>query len=121
MLNNKLYLHHDNEGYSGGVDDHEHKHGLTDEDMIIQIVDPDSGETFDFYLGDEFDYEDNLYYVLIPIDEAKDPVYAITRVVEEDGEAFVETLTDEENEVIYEVYNKILEDYFANEDLEESD
>lgn len=119
MFKNKFYLHQDDQGHSGHVDDNlELDHDL-DEDMVIQIVDPDTEETFDFYLGDEFEYEDNLYYVLVPVDEVEEPVYAIARIVEEDGEAYIETLTAEESDEIYQAYEKILEEYFSSDDLED--
>lgn len=85
----------------------------SDEDVMIEIVDPETDEIYQFYLGDEFDYQDDLYYVLVTVDD--DPVFVIARVVEQDGEIYIETLEDEENEEIYEVYDKILEEIFEDE------
>ncbi|NLM19676.1 MAG: hypothetical protein GX217_06600 [Clostridiaceae bacterium] len=85
-----------------------------EEDMMIEIVDPETNEVYQFYLGDEFDYQDDLYYVLVTVDD--DPVFVIARVVEQDGEIYIETLEDEENEEIYEVYDKILEETFEDEE-----
>ncbi|HHU53655.1 MAG TPA: hypothetical protein GXZ43_06245 [Clostridiaceae bacterium] len=105
--------HDDNSDYTE-YDEYDEEHEF-DEDAIIELVDPETDEIYQFYLGDEFDYQGDLYYVLVTVDE-DDPVYVIARVVEQDGEAYIETLNDEENEVIYEVYDKILEEIFEDEE-----
>lgn len=104
--------------------DHDHDHCCHDdmeleEDPIIEIVDPDTGEKFEFYYTDEFEHEDKNYAVLVTMDE-ENPSYVIGRIVEgEDGESYIETLDDEEGEAVYEAYEKLLAEYF--EDLEEED
>ncbi|MGB4610459.1 MAG: DUF1292 domain-containing protein [Saccharofermentanales bacterium] len=133
MYTNRLFFHNA-ETDAGCACGHDHNHNHTgdcseydefdgydededyefDEDAIIEIIDPDTDEIYQFYLGDEFDYQGDLYYVLITVDD--DPVYVIARVVEQDGEVYLETLNDDENEKIYEVYDKILEEIFENEE-----
>lgn len=112
--------------------EHDHEHGSCcghhhheiedeedfDNDPMVQIIDEETGETFDFFIGDEFEHEDQLYYVLVPAEE-EPSVYVIGKVIIEDDEAFIETLTDEENDVVYDVYDQILADYFADEELNE--
>lgn len=118
MLNNHIYHHHNHDAECGCG----HDHDFMDEDVdfgdsIIQIEDEETGETFDFSIADEFEYEDQLYYVLVPVsdDPEDEMVYVIARAVEENGEHYIETLSDEENETVYEVYDQILEDAFAEE------
>ncbi|NLJ71195.1 MAG: hypothetical protein GX328_07040 [Clostridiaceae bacterium] len=119
MYTNRLFFYKDeiDAGCACGQDhnhNHDHDYDEFEEDMMIEIVDPETDEVYQFYLGDEFDYQDDLYYVLVTIDD--DPVFVIARVVEQDGEIYIETLDDEENEEIYEVYDRILEDTFEDEE-----
>ena len=79
---------------------------------MVQIIDDETGETFDFFIGDEFEYNEQLYYVLVPAEE-EPSIYVIGKVIFEDGESFIETLTDEENEIVYDEYDRILADYFS--------
>lgn len=131
MYKNKLFFYNAETG-SGCTCGHDHdlnynnnaaeydeldeydEHPEFDEELLIEIVDPETDEVYQFYLGDEFDYQDDLYYVLVTVDD--DPVFVIARVVEQDGEIYIETLEDEENEAIYEVYDKILEETFEDEE-----
>ncbi len=138
MLDNRILRHPEHDEHCGCGhnhncgDDHgcgnhggcSHDHDeLLEEDPIIQIVDEETGETYDFFIGDEFEHDGQLYYALVPVaeDEDEELVYVIGRVVEEDGDAFIETLSDEENEEIYEAYDKILEEYFENEDFDDEE
>ncbi len=122
MIYNRFYRHHQHDEDCGCGEHHEHDHDMDDEffeeDALIQIEDEETGEVFDFYMADEFDYKDDLYYVLVPVsdDEDSELVYVIARVVEEDGESYIETLSDEENEELYDVYDQILEESFSEED-----
>ncbi len=127
MLNDKIYRHHNHDSACGcGHDhDHDHEHEWMDEnvdfgDSVIQIEDEESGETYDFAIADDFEYEDQLYYVLVPVsdDPEEEMVYVIARAVEEDGEHYIETLSDEENETVYAVYDQILEESLAEDDAD---
>ncbi|MDI9489760.1 MAG: DUF1292 domain-containing protein [Clostridiaceae bacterium] len=110
MLLDIFLLAHADSGHGDLDHDHDQESG----DAIIEIVDPDTDEVYQFYLGDEFDYEGQFYYVLVTIED--DPVYVIARVIEQDGESYIETLTDEENDELYDVYDKILEEAFEDEE-----
>lgn len=98
--------------------DHEHDHDCqsAEDDVIIQLVDPESGEEYEFIQADMFDFEDQEYCVLVTTDTEEDPQYLIARVVEEDGEAYVESLAEEEEDAVYEAYEKLLEEEFGEED-----
>ena len=115
MIINKLFSHSEaSDGSSNYDESHDHDHDHESDDAIIEIIDPETDEVYEFYLGDEFDYQNELYYVLVTIED--EPVYVIARVVEQDGESYLETLTDEENEELYDVYDKILEEAFEDEE-----
>lgn len=110
MLLDIFLLAHADSGHG----DLDHDHAQESDDAIIEIVDPDTDEVYQFYLGDEFDHDGQFYYVLVTIED--DPVYVIARVIEQDGESYIETLTDEENDELYDVYDKILEEAFEDEE-----
>lgn len=117
----KNYYSEDN-GCECGGDCHceESADNIVDEDPMIEIVDPDSGEKFTFYFADEFEHEGNQYCVLVTDDE-ENPEYVIGRMVEEDGESFIETLGEEEDDEVYDAYEEILAGSFDNEEEDEED
>lgn len=96
---------------------HDEEEGDFDEDMMIEIVDPETNEKFEFFFADQFEYQDQDYCVLVTDEE--EPQYVIAKLVEgEDGDSYVETLDDECDD-IYEAYEKILEEEFEEEGEEE--
>lgn len=123
MLYHKILRHHGCDENCGCGHDHEcetEHDELMEEDPIIQIVDEETGESYDFFIGDEFEHNGQLYYALVPAseDDQEELVYVIGKVIEEDGEAYIETLSDEENEEVYAAYDKILEEYFEDENFD---
>lgn len=100
--------------------DHYHEHEEED-DPVLEIVDPETGEKFNFYFADEFEFEGNDYCVLVTMDE-ENPEYVIGRMVEDEkGESFVETLSDDENDAVYRAYEELLEEYFEEEEEAEEE
>ena len=95
---------------------------LSDEDAIIELVDPDSGETFEFYYADNFDFKGESFCVLVTMDE-DEPEYLIARLVDDpSGDVMVETLTEEDDiDAIYEAYDALLEEFFDEEGEEEDE
>lgn len=88
----------------------------SDEDMLLEIIDSETGERFQFYLADEFEHAGEDYGVLVTTDD-ENPEYVIGRmVVDEDGEHYVETLEDGEDEAVYEAYEALLAEAFEGED-----
>lgn len=88
---------------------------LFEEDAVVELEDPDSGETFKFYYSDEFEYKDKTYCVLVTESE-DNPEYVIARIVEdEDGDSYVESLDEDESDAVYEYYDKILEESLNDE------
>ncbi len=102
-----------------------HDHGdLTDEEgeALITMVDQDSGEEFQFILADEFDFEDEVYCLLLTVDE-EDPSAIFVRVetMEDGSEGFV-SLEDDEFDRVAEEYDRLCEaEVLAAEDTEEQD
>lgn len=97
---------------------HDHEEDLFDEESMIEIVDPESGETYQFYYADEFEHEGENYCVLVTDDE-ESPEYVIGRLVEdENGESFVETLGEDEGDAVYDAYEAILAEEFEGDEEE---
>lgn len=86
-----------------------------DQDAVLEISDPETGETYEFFLADEFDFNDQSYCVLVTTDE-ENPEYVIARIVP-DGEDnwAIETLTEEEEEGVYDEYDRLLEEWMEEE------
>lgn len=98
---------------------HLHDEELTEEDSIIEIEDPETGEKFSFEYADEFEFEGENYCVLVTLDE-ENPEYVIGRIVEgEDGDSYIETLDEDHSDAVYEAYEALLEEYFDDEDDDE--
>lgn len=117
----KKYYSEDNGCDCGGDCHCEESNNIEEEDPMIEIVDPDTGETFTFYFADEFEHEDKQYCVLVTDDE-ENPEYVIGRMVEdEDGESYIETLGEEEDDAVYDAYEEILAESFDNEEEDEED
>lgn len=95
---------------------------LSDEDAIIELVDPESGETFEFYYADNFDFNGESFCVLVTMDE-DEPEYLIARLVDDpSGDVMVETLTEEDDiDAIYDAYDALLEELFDEEGEEEDE
>lgn len=111
-----------------GCGHHNHDHEADDEldddfdeDITVEIEDPDTGETFEFYMADQFEFEGQTYAVLV--NEGKDEdEYVIGRMVDgDDGDAYIETLGEDEEDAIYDAYEEILEEYFNEEDGDDAE
>jgi len=81
--------------------------GTYDDEAIITMVDADSGEEYQFALVDDFEYKDESYCVLVTLDE-EDPEMVITKVVKtDDGEECLMSLEEDEEDEIYEEYDRL--------------
>lgn len=97
--------------------DHEHDHDelvLNDilpediEEYTIVMADEETGEEFTFYMADDFEYEGNVYVVLLSMDEDPEAVFAKVVDMGDDTEGF-ETLDDEEFERVSDYYIELCE------------
>lgn len=97
--------------------EHEHEHscgcgcGCEDEgeigESIVTMVDEETGEEYQFSIVDDFDFEGEVYCVLLTVD--KDPEALIVKVVtdENDNDYFM-SLEDEEYDRVSAEYERIL-------------
>ncbi|MDO5733629.1 MAG: DUF1292 domain-containing protein [Eubacteriales bacterium] len=83
---------------------------------MIEIVDED-GEKYEFYVVDEFDFEDNDYCVMMT---REDPFEFLIAKIEDDesGESFLVTLEEDEEDAVYAYYDELLENSTDDEDEE---
>lgn len=84
---------------------------LTESENFIQLVDEETGETFDFTIADEFDFEDKEYVVLLTLDE--NPEYVIAAKVEDEDGMYVESLSSEMEDIVYDEYSRLLAEEFG--------
>ncbi len=99
-----------------------HEHELDEDVALVTMVDQETGEEFEFEIADEFDFEGEIYLVLLTTDE--DPEAVFVRVVtQEDGTEALESLSDEEFDRVAEEYDRLceLEDEAYEDDDEDED
>ena len=106
-----------------------------DQENIITLKDEETGKTQSFFLDDKFLLNGNVYVSLIVLPEgaAEDPDFdfddlpeeidlVIMKVTEgEDGEDLLSTLDEEEEDIVFDYYDKLCEMYDDEEEDEEGD
>ena len=124
-----FYMHpffdHDDHQCGDPHCDHDHDHFADDDieesDPILELEDPDTGETFSFFLADQFDFEDEEYAVLVPDDEDAEEYFIARMGFDDNDEAYIETLADDEIDKIYDAYEQILDEFFEEDEDEDGD
>lgn len=114
MWNMLLFSEDNGCGEGCNCDDHGEFNEMSD--PVLEIEDPETGETFSFLIADEFELEDDVYYVLVEDNEEAEEYFIVRLEEDEDGEAYVATLEEDEADSIYEAYDLILDEYFEDED-----
>ena len=94
-----------------------------DASEIITMVDEETGEEYKFMIADDFEFEDEVYCVLVTLEE--DPQAVIVRVVtlDDESEGF-ESLEDDEFDRVSAEYDRICEEasrLYEDEDDEDED
>ncbi|NLX69071.1 MAG: DUF1292 domain-containing protein [Clostridiaceae bacterium] len=96
--------------------------GKSDEDMeeesIITLVDEETGESFEFAYVDSFEFNDKSYCVLLTMDEEPEMVIA-QEVEDENGDITISTLEEEEEDAVFDFYDKLCEESMSDEESEE--
>lgn len=88
------------------------------EDAIITMVDQETGEEYDFIMADEFEFDGEVYCLLMTTD-SDEPSALFVRVVEgEDGVETYESLEDDEFDRVAEEYDRLCELEGTEEDLD---
>ncbi|MDD7401374.1 MAG: DUF1292 domain-containing protein [Eubacteriales bacterium] len=122
-----FYLHpffnHDDHQCGAPHCDHDHCDDcdIDESDPILELEDPETGEIHSFFLADQFDFEDEDYAVLVPDDEEADEYFIARMGFDENDEAYIETLAEDEVDKIYDAYEQILDEFFADDDDEDED
>lgn len=125
MLSTKniYYAAADEEGFEPGHGDEL----FADEGAIVVMEDTETGEEYFFEMVDQFEFEDKVYCVLVTTtdDDEEDDYgeWVITQIVEdpESGEVSLMSLDDDENDRVYEEYDRLLDEYAETEDYEEDE
>lgn len=124
---------HDHDHHDHAHDhDHDHDHGEEGLDFsdaaTVTMVDEETGEEFEFYIVDDFDFEGEVFCVLVTIDEEEPEAVFVRVMTMEDGTEGFTTLEEDEFERVAEEYERLCElesdeydDYDEEEDEEDSD
>lgn len=112
------HSHHDHEHHDH---DHHHHHHDDEEPAVITMVDEETNEEFEFIIADDFEFEGEVYCVLVTQDE--DPEAVIVRVVTlDDGSEGFQSLDDEEFDRVAAEYDRLVDEAnFDDEDEEDEE
>ncbi|HHV42493.1 MAG TPA: DUF1292 domain-containing protein [Clostridiaceae bacterium] len=99
---------------------------LVDESSVVVMEDTETGEEYTFEMVDQFEFEDDMYCVLLTMTDDEDDEnfgeWVITRVVEEDGgEISLMSLDEDEVDRIYDEYDRLLDEYAEIDEEDEED
>ena len=98
---------------------HDHEHGH--EHATIVMTDTETGKEYTFQVEDMFDFDGEVYYVLVT-EDAEEPELVITKVVAmEDGTEGLISLEPEESEKVYAEYDRLCDEAEDEEGDEEDD
>ncbi len=87
--------------------------GLT----TVILVDEESGQEFEFFIAYDFPFEDEIYYVLVSMDEGE-PEALFARLQEsDDGSEFFVTVADDEFERVAAEYERICDEMEDDDEL----
>jgi hypothetical protein len=85
------------------------------------MTDTETGKDYTFQVEDMFEFEDDLYYVLVTTDE-EDPQLVITKVVTmEDGTEGLVSLDAEESDKVYAEYDRLCDEADEADDEEDDE
>ena len=86
---------------------HDHGHDHEHENQLVQLLDEEGNET-EFEIVISFEHEDVEYAVLYPVDGSTGEEALIFKVTQDGEESIFENLTDEEFDVITDVYYELM-------------
>lgn len=103
-----------------GCHEHSHEDGeafdihdiMPDDEMeayTIVMEDEETGEEYKFFMADDFDFEGEVYVVLLSVEEDPEAIFAKMVTLEDGSEAF-ESLDDEEFERVADYYVELCEE-----------
>lgn len=100
--------------------DHDHDHDEELESVVITMVDEETNEEYEFVIADDFEFEGEVYCVLVTQED--DPEAVIVRVVTmEDGTEGFQSLDDDEFDRVAAEYDRLVEEagFESDEDGDE--
>lgn len=87
--------------------------GLT----TVILVDEETGEEYEFFIAYDFPFEEQIYYVLVSMDEGE-PEALFARLQEnEDGSEFFITVADDEFERVAAEYERLCDEMEDDDEL----
>lgn len=91
---------------------------MDDEKDIITLIDDETGKEISLEHVDAFEYKGNVYDVLLTITENEDDTELVfmKEVLDENGELYLESLDDEEDDEVYDAYIDIVEETLEEDD-----
>ncbi|HHX37183.1 MAG TPA: DUF1292 domain-containing protein [Clostridiaceae bacterium] len=82
----------------------------------ITMVDEDTGEEYEFIQVDEFEFEDNLYCLLLPLEDEELGAVFVRVAETEDGSETLVSLEEDEFDRVFEEYDRLCEEFDYDEE-----
>ncbi len=120
FLEDQDHLTHENQELDEGLETVIEGAFDDDEDMedveIITMIDEETDESFSFMVAYDFTLDDDLYHVLISMDD-EEPIALFARKIElEDGSLGYETVDEDEFPRVFAEYERLCEEMDEEED-----
>ena len=80
------------------------------------MVDEETGEEYEFIQVDEFDFEDNIYCLLLPAEDEEIGAVFVRVEETEDGSETLISLEEDEFDRVFEEYERLCEEFEDEED-----
>lgn len=91
---------------------HDHDHDAEDLELtesLITMVDQETGEEYDFIMADDFEFEGQVYCLLLTVDEEEQSAVFVRVEEQEDGSEGFVSLEDDEFDRVAEEYDRLCE------------
>ena len=77
-----------------------------EEDMIVTLIDEETGEEIDFIYADRFEINGSAYAVLLTdVENEEDTEMVIMEEIEEGDDILLQSLSEDKEDIIYDYYD----------------
>lgn len=91
---------------------------MSEELDIVTLVDEETGDEMQFALVDGFEYKERNFAVLLTVEENEDEseMLILEEVEADGGDVMLASLSEEEEDEIYDYYDQLCDEEFDDED-----
>lgn len=100
----------------------EHEFDAEEDDFfedVVTVIDEETGKPFDFYIACNFDYKEELYYVLVSLDDEEPVALFAKKLAFPGGEIGFQTVDEDEFDEVAAEYERLCSEMEEDEESEE--